>query len=514
MILGGLARAALHVFLAVAPGRLQARIGLLVGGRHHLVDGPAGVLVIEELGRRGALRLALLGVALEVVGQRGEADREIVAVAQPHAQCAIGGEGQVAELIGRALRRIALLAAEEHRERVARGVPAARLLHVLLAAAVARQLPDDVVLIGAVARAHDLATLRIEVSELLARSLHLRIEVDAARCAPERLGEQELVPAVVSLDLGLGHPIGALGLAHLAFDAGQQFAALVGALRLAHQPLLELETEIAHAVARIAGRTPAFGRGAAAGPADTGLADTGPRAADRPAPAARGAAAVATRATNPSPEPARRRTARKSAATAQPASTNARAPRDFLLFIAVDNLRPRLGCWCRYARIVPLELCGCCDGGSMYGTQLQRPRIDLTGLGKPPIRRHDQDADTRRKPAVRHYCNELATELARGRFFAPPVTEKRPASGEGTRDAHALQHADAPEGGIPADRPGKRAHVRVRADGLRLRPHRQCAARHRLRRAVPAAAAPLRGRARHLRAQHHRRRRQDQCAGG
>ncbi len=81
-------------------------------------------------------------------------------------------------------------------------------------------------------------------------------------------------------------------------------------------------------------------------------------------------------------------------------------------------------------------------------------------------------------------------------------------------DAYALQHADAPEGAVPADRSQQRAHVCVRADGLRLRPHRQRAARHRVRRAVPAAAAHLWGRACHLRAQHHRRRRQDQRAGG
>ena len=62
--------------------------------------------------------------------------------------------------------------------------------------------------------------------------------------------------------------------------------------------------------------------------------------------------------------------------------------------------------------------------------------------------------------------------------------------------------------------PERRAHVCVRADGLRLRPYRQCAAGDRVRRAVPAAAPPLRRRPRHLCPQHHRRRRQDQRAGG
>ena len=62
--------------------------------------------------------------------------------------------------------------------------------------------------------------------------------------------------------------------------------------------------------------------------------------------------------------------------------------------------------------------------------------------------------------------------------------------------------------------PSQRAHVCVRADGLRLRAHRQRPHGHRVRRAVPAAAPHLRSGARHLCAQHHRRRRQDQRAGG
>ena len=62
--------------------------------------------------------------------------------------------------------------------------------------------------------------------------------------------------------------------------------------------------------------------------------------------------------------------------------------------------------------------------------------------------------------------------------------------------------------------PAQRAHVCVRADGLRLRPYRQCAAGDRVRRAVPAVAPHLRRRSRHLCAQHHRRRRQDQRARG
>ena len=79
-------------------------------------------------------------------------------------------------------------------------------------------------------------------------------------------------------------------------------------------------------------------------------------------------------------------------------------------------------------------------------------------------------------------------------------------------ELEALRYADAREAGVRPARSRARAHVCVRADGLRLRPYRQRAAGHRVRRAVPAAA-PLYGEdARHLRAQHHRRGRQDQRA--
>ena len=64
---------------------------------------------------------------------------------------------------------------------------------------------------------------------------------------------------------------------------------------------------------------------------------------------------------------------------------------------------------------------------------------------------------------------------------------------------------------MPLDR-GQRADVRLRADGLRPRAHRQRPAGGGVRHAVPAAAPRLRRGARHLRAQHHRRRRQDQRA--
>src|SRR5262245_43446118 len=109
LVLCRLARAARYVLLPVAPRRLQSGIGLLTGGRNHLLDGPAGILMIIELGGRGALGLAEVSIALEVVGQRREAHREVVPVAQPHAKRPVRGEGQIAKLVGIPARGFAVL---------------------------------------------------------------------------------------------------------------------------------------------------------------------------------------------------------------------------------------------------------------------------------------------------------------------------------------------------------------------------------------------------------------------
>ena len=58
--------------------------------------------------------------------------------------------------------------------------------------------------------------------------------------------------------------------------------------------------------------------------------------------------------------------------------------------------------------------------------------------------------------------------------------------------AQALRYADAREAGIHPARSRSRAHVCVRADGLRLRAYRQCAPGHRVRRAVSPVAAHIR----------------------
>src|SRR5262245_29709542 len=70
LVLCRLARAALDVLFPIAPRSLEAGIGLLTGRRHHLLDGSAGILMVIELSRGGALRLAEVGIALKVVGQR------------------------------------------------------------------------------------------------------------------------------------------------------------------------------------------------------------------------------------------------------------------------------------------------------------------------------------------------------------------------------------------------------------------------------------------------------------
>ena len=62
------------------------------------------------------------------------------------------------------------------------------------------------------------------------------------------------------------------------------------------------------------------------------------------------------------------------------------------------------------------------------------------------------------------------------------------------RGTQAVRYADTRKAGICPARSLARAHVCVRTDGLRFRPYRQCAPGHRVRRAVPAAAPPLRRR--------------------
>src|SRR5262249_27854919 len=100
------------------------------------------------------------------------------------AQRPVGGEGQIAELVGRPARPVVLLIPEEAGEGVVCGVAPACLLHVLGAAAVARQLADDVILVGALSAPHDLSPLRVEVGKALACALDIGVELNAPRRAP------------------------------------------------------------------------------------------------------------------------------------------------------------------------------------------------------------------------------------------------------------------------------------------------------------------------------------------
>src|SRR5690606_34168911 len=143
LVLGNLARAPGHVLLAIAERGLELRIRLVAARGHGLLHARARVLMVEELGRRGALRLAHVLVALEVVRKRREAHRKIVAVAKPDAHRAVGGVGQ-RSVPTRMLRDAAALLILPEPERAA--VLAACLLLVGGAAIVARQLAHDLVL--------------------------------------------------------------------------------------------------------------------------------------------------------------------------------------------------------------------------------------------------------------------------------------------------------------------------------------------------------------------------------
>src|SRR6185503_14349126 len=64
--------------------------------------------------------------------------------------------------------------------------------------------------------------------------------------------EQELVKAIGAAELQLRGAIVALDRAHVVLDLGQQLAPLIAALRLPYQPLLQLQAQVAHALAAIA----------------------------------------------------------------------------------------------------------------------------------------------------------------------------------------------------------------------------------------------------------------------
>jgi hypothetical protein len=69
-----------------------------------------------------------------------------------------------------------------------------------------------------------------------------------------------------------------------------------------------------------------------------------------------------------------------------------------------------------------------------------------------------------------------------------PPTHSGGGGPRGAHDASPLQHIDAAQGDVRADRPQCGQALRLRSDRLRLRPYRQRQAGHRVRRAVPPAA--------------------------
>src|SRR5262249_58674150 len=112
----------------------------------------------------------------------------------------------------------------------AAGVAARGVMVVLRAAAVACQLADDVVLVGAVARAQDLTALAVEFGQVPTHTLHIRVELDAARGPAQGLGEQKLIPAVGTVELDLRRRQAAFGLAQLGLDPGQLLRIVSAAL--------------------------------------------------------------------------------------------------------------------------------------------------------------------------------------------------------------------------------------------------------------------------------------------
>ncbi len=118
-------------------------------------------------------------------------------------------------------------------------------------------------------------------------------------------------------------------------------------------------------------------------------------------------------------------------------------------------------------------------------------------------------------PLPVHYCQLAASWLAPScllEHFARSTP--RPAPGVYYVGSETLQHAVARQGGFRPPRSGGRAALCLRPDGLRLRSYRQRPPAHRLRRALSPAAPSLSTRTRQIRAQHHRRRRQDQRPRG
>src|SRR5262249_51152607 len=89
----------------------------------------------------------------------------------------------------------------------------------------------------------DLTALAVEFGQVPTHTLHIRVELDAARGPAQGLGEQKLIPAVGTVELDLRRRQAAFGLAQLGLDLGQLLPILPAALGLRHQPLLQLQAD-------------------------------------------------------------------------------------------------------------------------------------------------------------------------------------------------------------------------------------------------------------------------------
>ena len=130
----------------------------------------------DNRGRRvPRISTGTVGIALEMRRQRREADREVVAVAKPHTQRPVGGEGKAAELVGRLPRGVALLVRRRRRAAESRAIaPRASCAywgpHPLRAAGI------DVILQRSARRRQDLLALRRQLAEAVLVVFHLLSE--------------------------------------------------------------------------------------------------------------------------------------------------------------------------------------------------------------------------------------------------------------------------------------------------------------------------------------------------
>ena len=157
-IIGLLARAPVDDLFAIAEREFQLCVWVLVFETDSLIDRPAGIWIVIQLGRSRAFRGTPIGVLGEVAWQRREAHRKIITVAEADADRSIR-----LSAVGRA-RRPGAAAARFFVFPHAVAAPACHI-DVIGAAIVARKFADDVVLIGMAGRTKDVLTARVEIGQ-------------------------------------------------------------------------------------------------------------------------------------------------------------------------------------------------------------------------------------------------------------------------------------------------------------------------------------------------------------